>query len=96
MPFSVSVVIVVVPIAFRMPAMLVFIPPSMTDTPAMFPRLVEFMTPTFGLPAPGAMMLNGFVQSVVRASNAALAIVAIGAQKRRSREHEKTSQRRRN
>ena len=98
MPFSVSVavVILVVPIAFRMPAMLVFIPPSMTDTPAMLPRFVEFMTPAFSLRAPGAMMLNGFVQSVVRASNAALAIVAIGAKKRRSAEHKKTSQRRRN
>jgi hypothetical protein len=75
---SIAVVIVVIPIAFRMPAMLVFIPPSVTDAPAVFPRLVEFMTPAFSLRAPGTMMLNGFVQSVVRASNAAPAIVAIG------------------
>jgi hypothetical protein len=61
----------------------------------MLPRFVEFMTPTFGLRTPGTMMLNGFVQSVVRASNAVPAIVAIGAKKRRSAEHEKTSQRRR-
>jgi hypothetical protein len=33
------------------------------------------MTPLFGLRAPVAMMLNGFVQPVVRARNAALAIV---------------------
>jgi len=45
------------------------------------------MTPAFGLLAPIAMMLNGFVQPVVRARNAALAIVAIGAQERRSSEH---------
>jgi hypothetical protein len=93
---SVAVVILVIPIAFRMPAMLVFIPPSMTDAPAVFPRFVEFVTPAFGLRAPGAMMLNGFVQSVIRASNAVPAIVAIGAKKRRSGEHEKTSQCRRN
>jgi hypothetical protein len=37
------------------------------------------MTSAFGLRAPGAMMLNGFVQPVVRARNAALAIVVIGA-----------------
>jgi hypothetical protein len=34
----VAVVIVVIPIAFRMPAMLVFIPPSMTAVPAALPR----------------------------------------------------------
>jgi hypothetical protein len=45
------------------------------------------MTPAFGLPALVAIMLNGFVQPVVRAHNTALAIVVIGAQKRRSGEH---------
>jgi hypothetical protein len=33
------------------------------------------MTPLFGLPAPVAIMLNGFVQPVVRARNTVLAIV---------------------
>ena len=37
---SVLVVIVVIPIAFRMPAMLMFIPPSMTGAPAVLPRFV--------------------------------------------------------
>jgi hypothetical protein len=83
----VAVVIMVVPIAFRMPAMLMFIPPSMTGAPAVLPRFVEFMTPTFGLLAPVAVMLDGFVQPVVRARNAALAIVAIGAQTWHSGEH---------
>jgi hypothetical protein len=45
------------------------------------------MTPAFGLLASIAMMLNGFVQPVVRARNAALAIVAIGAEGRYSGEH---------
>jgi hypothetical protein len=90
---AIAVVIVVIPIAFRTPAMLVFIPPSMTGAPAVLPRLVEFMTPAFGLRAMAAMMLNGFVQPVVGARNPALAIVAIGAQKRRSSEHQKPSQR---
>jgi hypothetical protein len=35
---SALVVIVVIPIAFGMPAMLVFIPPSMTAVPAALPR----------------------------------------------------------
>jgi hypothetical protein len=45
------------------------------------------MTPALGLLALVAMMLNGFVQPVVRARNAALAVVVIGAQTRRSGEH---------
>jgi hypothetical protein len=36
----VAVVIMVIPIAFRMPAMLMFIPPSMTGAPAVLPRFV--------------------------------------------------------
>jgi hypothetical protein len=45
------------------------------------------MTPTFGLLAPVAVMLDGFVQPVVRAHNATLAIVAIGARTWHSGEH---------
>jgi hypothetical protein len=45
------------------------------------------MTPAFCLLAPIAMMLNGFVQPVVRARNATLTIVAIGAEGRYSSEH---------
>ncbi len=45
------------------------------------------MTPAFCLLAPIAMVLNGFVKPVVRARNAALAIIAISAQGRRSGEH---------
>jgi hypothetical protein len=43
------------------------------------------MTPAFGLLAPVAVTLNGFVQPVVRARNAALAI--LGVQTRHSGEH---------
>ena len=83
----ITIMVAVIPIAFRVPAMCVFIPPSMPDAPAVLPRFVQFMTPAFGLFAPVAMMLNGFVQLVVRARNAALAIVAIGAQTWHSGEH---------
>jgi hypothetical protein len=37
---AVVFVIMIIPIAFRMPAMLMFIPPSMTGVPAAFPRFV--------------------------------------------------------
>jgi hypothetical protein len=35
---AVAVVIVVIPIAFRVPATLVFVPPSMVAVPAALPR----------------------------------------------------------
>jgi len=37
-------VVVLVPIAFRVPAVLVFIPPLMPLTPATLPRIVQFTT----------------------------------------------------
>ena len=37
---SALVVIVVIPVALRVPAMLVFIPPAMTGVPAVLPRFV--------------------------------------------------------
>jgi len=45
------------------------------------------MTPSFGLLASIAMMLDGFVQPVIRTRNAALTIVVIRAQRRHSGEH---------
>ena len=89
---AVAVMIAVIPIALGMPAMCVFIPPSVTDAPAVLPRFVQFMTPAFGLLAPVAMMLNGFVQLVVRARNAALAIAFVSAHNRHRAEHEKAGQ----
>ena len=85
----IAVVIVVIPIAFRTPAMSVFVPPSTTGVPATLPRFAQFVTPAFRLPAPPAMALNCFVELVVRARNPALAVVVIGAQAGHSSEHEK-------
>jgi hypothetical protein len=45
------------------------------------------VTPAFRLLALVAMMLNGFVQFVVRVCKPPLAIVVIGAQTRHSDEH---------
>ena len=89
---AVTVVIVVIPIAFRVPATLVFIPPSMVAVPAALPRFAQFMARVCSLPAPIAKPCNGSVQSVIRARNAALAIVFVGAQKGHCREHQKAGQ----
>ncbi len=87
------VVIVVVPVVLRMPAMFVFIPPSVTFAPAVLPLFVKLMTPMFGLFTPVAMMLNGFVQVVLYVGDAPLAIVVSGVQSRYSGKHKKTGQR---
>jgi len=84
---SVVIVIVVIPIAFRVPATLVFIPPSMDAGPAVLPRLTQFPTRVLGLPALESMPGNGLVQLVVRARHAALAIVFVGAHQRHCGEH---------
>jgi hypothetical protein len=36
----ITIVVAVIPIVFRMPAMLMFIPPSMTGAPAVLARFV--------------------------------------------------------
>ena len=75
----IAVVIVVIPIAFGVPATLMFIPPSMVAVPAALPRIAQFPTRALGLPALEAMPCHGLVQFVVRACNAPLAIVFVGA-----------------
>ena len=64
---TIAVVIVIIPIAFRVPAMLVFIPPSMDAGPAVLPRFMQFLTRALGLPALVAMPCHGLVQFVIRA-----------------------------
>ena len=89
---TIAVVIVIIPIAFRVPTTIVFIPPSVVDVPAAFPRFAQFMPRVCCLPAPIAMPCNGLIESVICARDAALAIVLVGAQKRHGGEHQKAGQ----
>jgi hypothetical protein len=84
----VVVVIVVVPIVIRMPAMIVFIPPFMFRGPTVLPRFVQLVAPTFRLLALIAMVLDGFVQIVIGFRNAVLAVVS--AHVRSACKYEKT------
>ena len=72
-----SVVVVVVPIAFRMPAVLVLIPPPMPFTPATFSRLVQFTTLMFRLCAVSSVSLNCLMELMVRVSDSALTSVDV-------------------
>src|SRR6266849_3582789 len=81
------VVIVVIPITIGMPATAILVPPAMALAPAAFPRLVQIVARAVRLPAVPAVMLDGFVESVVGFGDAALApIVTLGGCPGRSRE----------
>jgi hypothetical protein len=81
----VAVVIVVVPIAIRAPAMAVFIPPAMAVFPTPGARLGKLMAILRGLRAVPTMMLGGFMELVIRAGDAPLAVV-VRAQRAGTRE----------
>jgi len=93
----VAVMIVVIPIAIRVPAVAVFVPPTMALVPAAFPRLTQFVPRVIRLPAVPAVMLDGFVQPMVRFGDAALTTaVGIGAGAGRSGEGDEANKRGRN
>jgi hypothetical protein len=87
----VAVVIVVVPIAIRTPAVTVFIPPAMTVFPTPGTRFGELMAILRGLRAIPTMMLGGFMEFVIRTGDAPLAVVVVRAQRAGTREEECSS-----
>jgi hypothetical protein len=71
----VAVVIVVVPIAIRAPAVAVFIPPTMAVFPTPGAGFRQLMAILGGLGAIPSVMLGGFMEFVIRASDTLLAVV---------------------
>ena len=90
MVIAVVIMVVVVPIVIRTPAMLVFIPPSMIRVPAVLPGFVQHVAPMFRLLALIAVVLDGFVQLVIGFRNAVLAVIS--AQVRSACKYEKSGQ----
>jgi hypothetical protein len=90
---AVTIVVVVVPVALGMPAVSVFIPPAMSAAPAIFARFVQFVPSLIGLFAFAAVMLDGFMKTMIGPGDALLAIVVIGAQTRSAGEEQKPRQR---
>lgn len=86
----VAVVIVVVPIAIRAPAAAVFVPPAMAMFPAPGPRFGKLMAILCGLRAVPTMMLGGFMEFVIRARDAPLAVV-VRAQRSGASEKERSA-----
>lgn len=70
-----AVVIVVVPVAIGAPATPVFIPPAMAVFPTPGAGFRQFVAPPGGLRAVPTVPFGSFVELVVGADNAALAVV---------------------
>ena len=58
--------VVIVPVAVVMPAMVMLIPPNLALSPAPLASFVQFMTPVVCLPAVIAMVLYGLMEFVFR------------------------------
>jgi hypothetical protein len=69
------VMIVIVPIAIGVPAMIVFVPPAMIYGIAVLALLVQLVPPVVGFAAVRAVMLDGLVELVVNFHKTLLAIV---------------------
>jgi len=70
-------VIVLVPIAVFVPAVLVFIPPLMPLAPATLPRLVQFTTLVICLFAVASVFLDCFVEFMLGVSDSALTLLLV-------------------
>jgi len=82
------VVIVVVPVAIRVPAMGVFVPPAMAVIPAELTRCLKFVTPMVSLLAVPAVVFDGLVEFMVGMHGAFLAFIFAGGRARRTNKRE--------
>jgi len=77
-------VVVLVPIAVGVPAVLVFIPPLMPLTPATLPRAVQFTSLVICLFAVASVFVDCLVQFMLRVSDPPLtAVLVFGLKARR-------------
>jgi hypothetical protein len=70
-------VVVLVPIAVRVPAVVVFVPPLMPLTPATLPRVVQFTTLVICLFAVASVFVDCLVEFMLRVSDSALTSVLV-------------------
>jgi len=71
------VVVVLVPIVFGAPAVLVFVPPAMLLPPATLSGFVQFTTLVIGLPAMATVSLDGLVEFMLGVSYSTLTAVDV-------------------
>lgn len=74
-------VILIAPVAFCAPAMLVLIPPPVIATPAMLASFMQVVACVFGLRTSIPMVLDGFMQVVIGFCDSTMArFISISAQ----------------
>lgn len=71
----IAVVVVIIPVAVGMPAMVVFVPPALIGGPAAFTLRLQLVAPMVGLVALSPVMLDSFVQLVIDFGDSHLAII---------------------
>jgi hypothetical protein len=71
------IVIVLIPIAFRVPAVLVFIPPLMPFTPAALPGVVQFTALMICTAAVSSVFFDCLVEFMLRVSDSPLTAVEV-------------------
>lgn len=75
----VAIVIVIIPVAIRVPPASFHIPPPVPMFPAIAARFREFMPGTCRLFALPSMFFRGLVQAMIRFNDSFLAIIRLGA-----------------
>jgi len=78
----VMIVVMIVPVVFRVPAMSIFIPPFVELAPAILARLMQLVARMLGLRTVPPMVLGCFVKPVICLHKAMAAIVVIGSSSR--------------
>src|SRR5579859_5828442 len=89
------VVVMIVPVAVGVPAMAVFIPPSVELAPAKLARLMQLVSRTLRLRTVPAMMLSRFVKPVVGLDQPMSASIVVRGSPRSCAKQQHSSQRRR-
>jgi hypothetical protein len=90
---ALAIVIAVVPIVLGVPTMLALIPPAMTVSTAILARRAQFAPRMVRLPALAPMMVERFLEMMIRLGNTLAATVVTGAQTRNAAEEQESRQR---
>jgi len=75
MVVAIVIVVMIIPITLGVPAVIVFVPPTVAVFPAVGASLCKFMAPVIRLGTLPAVFFDGLVKLVVRFANAPLTVV---------------------
>jgi hypothetical protein len=91
---SMRTAVIVIPIAIAVPAVVIFVPPSVIGLPAILSSFLQFVPRVLRLLALPTMVFDGFVNPVIGSHHAILAFPFIRTNRRCTSEHKKSGERR--